>query len=75
MLNGAIVTITLHGTVSAAGNSMINTATVTLNEVDSAPANNSSTVGVAEIPTLSEYALMMLALVLGIAGVLVMRKA
>jgi len=78
LLNGASATITLQGQVTAAG-MLNNTATVTINEADGVVANNTSVVGiaanVANIPTASEYGLMMLALLLGFAGIVVMRRS
>jgi uncharacterized repeat protein (TIGR01451 family) len=75
MLNGATVTITLHGT-SGAG-SLTNTATVTANETDPVPANNTSTVNlqfVAGGPTLSTLGLIILGLLLAMAGAMVMKS-
>src|SRR3954447_2595789 len=77
MLNGATVTITLHGLVTAAGQ-LNNTATVTINEVDGVISNNSSIATLAatvnQIPTLSEWMLMLLAIMLGFAAVIVMKR-
>jgi uncharacterized repeat protein (TIGR01451 family) len=74
MLNGAIVTITLHGT--AGSGSLANTATVTANETDPVPANNTSTVAlqfVAGGPTLSTLGLIIMGLLLAMAGAMVMK--
>ena len=76
MANGAIVTITLHGNVTAAG-SLSNTATVTHSEADSVTSNDASTAtasAVVFVPAMSELTLMFLALVLAVAGVMVMKK-
>jgi large repetitive protein len=76
LANGASATITLQGQVTASG--MLNN-TATINEADGVVSNNSSVVGlaanVANIPTASEYGLMMLALLLGFAGIVVMRRS
>jgi len=78
LANGAGATITIQGQVTAAGN-LNNTATVTINETDGVISNNSSiatlSANVANIPTASEYGLMMLALLLGFAGIIVMRRS
>jgi uncharacterized repeat protein (TIGR01451 family) len=74
MLNGATVTITLHGT--AGSGSLANTATVTANETDPTPANNTSTVNlqfVAGGPTLSTLGLIIMGLLLAMAGAMVMK--
>jgi hypothetical protein len=62
------------------GATLSNTGTVTLNEVDGLIANNASTaiVGIgaaAGIPTLNAYGLMLLALALGLAGVVLVRRS
>jgi uncharacterized repeat protein (TIGR01451 family) len=70
MLNGATVTITIRGTPSVAG-PMSNTATVTSNEPDSQLSNNSATVSVnvvEDVPALSTYGLMLLALALALTA-------
>jgi len=75
MLNGASVTITIHGTPNAAV-VLSNTATVTETETDSAPANNTSTVVVTvaeDIPALGTYGLMLLAIALAIAAAMMMK--
>jgi uncharacterized repeat protein (TIGR01451 family) len=75
MLNGATVTITLHGTAAGTG-SLANTATVTANETDPTPANNSSSVNlqfVAGGPTLSTLGLIIMGLLLAMAGAMVMK--
>jgi uncharacterized repeat protein (TIGR01451 family) len=74
MINGATVTITLHGT--AGSGSLANTATVTANETDPVPANNTSTVNlqfVAGGPTLSTLGLIIMGLLLAMAGAMVMK--
>ena len=75
MADGAVVTITIQGTVSGPG-SLTNTATVSANESDPVPANNSSSIDVgatAGIPSLSEWGLLLLGLMLGLAGVWITR--
>jgi uncharacterized repeat protein (TIGR01451 family) len=70
MLNGASVTITIRGTPSVAG-PMSNTATVAENEPDSQLSNNSSTATVnvvEDVPALSTYGLMLLALALALTA-------
>jgi len=76
ILNGATATITIHGTGHVAG-PMSNTATVSGNETDPVPANNSSTATVLiveDVPAMSGYALMLLALTLAIAAAIAMRS-
>ncbi|HEY0782327.1 MAG TPA: DUF11 domain-containing protein, partial [Thermoanaerobaculia bacterium] len=76
MANGATVTSAIHGTVNSAG-SLTNTATVSSNETDSVPANNSSTAtanGAPAIPALDGLGLLLLALVLAIAGAVLVRR-
>jgi uncharacterized repeat protein (TIGR01451 family) len=76
LANGATATIALHGTATTKG-SLSNTATVSAAETDSVTTNNSSTAGVtvsADIPTLGEWALILLALMLALAGATVLRK-
>jgi uncharacterized repeat protein (TIGR01451 family) len=75
MLNAATVTITLHGTALGAG-SLVNTATVSANETDPVPANNSSTANLQYIaggPTLSTIGLIIMGMLLAIAGAMVMK--
>jgi uncharacterized repeat protein (TIGR01451 family) len=75
MLNGASVTITIRGTPGVAG-PMSNTATVTSTETDFALANNSSTVAVdvvEDVPALSGFALMLLAIALAVISAVAMR--
>ena len=75
MLNGASVTITIRGTPGVSG-PMSNTATVTSTETDSALANNSSTVAVdvvEDVPALSGFALMLLAIALAVISAVAMR--
>ncbi len=75
MNSGATVTITIRGSLTQLGTTA-NVATVTASETDPVPANNTSTATVTAgsgIPTLSEYALLALALMLAMAGVLVRR--
>ncbi len=77
MANGATVTIVLHGTVNGTG-SLSNTATVSQNETDSAPANNSSTftaTAQASIPAISNLGLILLALMLAFAGAVFVRRS
>ncbi|MEA2338135.1 MAG: trimeric autotransporter adhesin, partial [Thermoanaerobaculia bacterium] len=77
ILNGGNVTITIHGTPSTPG-PLSNTATVTSNETDSAPGNNSATVAIVvveDVPALSAYALMLLAVALAIAAATAMKRA
>ena len=76
MVNGATATITLHGTATAQG-PLSNTASVASAQSDSVSTNNTSTVGVsvvADIPTLSEWALLLLALMLALAGATILRR-
>ncbi len=73
--NGATATITIHGTGHVAG-TMTNTATVSGNETDSVPANNSSTAPVVlieDVPAMSGYTLVLLALTLAIAAAIAIR--
>ena len=75
IVNGGTATITIHGTGHVAG-TMTNTATVSGNETDPVPANNSSTAPVVlleEVPAMSGYALMLLALTLAIAAAIAIR--
>jgi uncharacterized repeat protein (TIGR01451 family) len=75
MALNATVTITIRGTATQPG-SYQNTATVTATEADPVPTNNTSTTGVStagNIPTLDFYALMALAALLAVAGVLMRR--
>jgi uncharacterized repeat protein (TIGR01451 family) len=78
MLDNASVTITITGRATAAG-TLTNTATAAANEAETVMTNNSSSaapvvsaVG-ADIPTASELALTMLALLLAMAGAVVIR--
>ncbi len=82
LLNGASATITLQALVTATSGTVANTATVTADTDDSTPGNNSSTspstpvtsgAQEANIPTMSEWALMALAMMLGLAAVARMR--
>ncbi|HXH37995.1 MAG TPA: DUF11 domain-containing protein, partial [Thermoanaerobaculia bacterium] len=76
ILNGASATITIHGTVSTAG-LLTNTATVSGNESDTVPANNTSTVAVLvveDVPALGGFGLMLLALSLAIAAAVVLSQ-
>ena len=77
MANGASVTITIHGTANGTG-SLSNTATVSANETDGTPANNSSTAGssaVANIPAIGDVGLILLGLALAFGGVVFMRRS
>jgi uncharacterized repeat protein (TIGR01451 family) len=76
LVNGATVTITLHGNVTATG-SLANTAGVSAAESDSVTANNSSSftpILVGDIPTLSEWALIVLGMMLALAGAVAVRR-
>jgi len=76
MVNGATVTVVLHGTATAQG-PLSNTASVASAQTDSVTTNNTSTVAVtvsAEIPALSEWALLLLALMLALAGTTILRR-
>ena len=75
LVNGATATITLHGTATAQG-PLSNTASVASVESDSVSSNNISTVAVmvvADVPTLGEWGLMLVGLMLALAGVMVLR--
>ncbi|HEX9982289.1 MAG TPA: hypothetical protein VGF69_03415, partial [Thermoanaerobaculia bacterium] len=75
MALSATATITIRGLATQPG-SYANTATVTATEPDPTPTNNTSTVPVTaagDIPTLDFYALLGLAVLLGVAGVLMRR--
>jgi uncharacterized repeat protein (TIGR01451 family) len=81
--NGASATISLQALVTATSGTISNTASVTAATDDGTPGNNSSTTpaapvvpaGAAEaaIPTLSEWALLALVMMLGLAAVARMR--
>ena len=74
--SGATVTISLHGKVTGTG-SLNNTATVSANETDGVPSNNSSTavaVAVADIPAISDIGLILLGLMLAFAGMVFVRR-
>jgi uncharacterized repeat protein (TIGR01451 family) len=79
MLNGASVTITIHGHATATG-TLQNTATVDSNESEAVTSNNTSSAApvasasVAGVPTVSEWGLMLLAMMLAVAGVLITRS-
>jgi large repetitive protein len=83
LLNGASATITLQALVTASSGTVTNTATVTADTDDGAPGNNSSTSPAtpvtpgsaqeAAIPTLSEWAMLALATMLGLIAVAKMR--
>jgi uncharacterized repeat protein (TIGR01451 family) len=83
--SGGNITYTVTATAPAAPGAVSNTATVTppLNANDPAPANNSSSANInvlpaaaAEaIPTASEWALMLFAAALGLAGATVIRRS
>ncbi|MGZ8832089.1 MAG: IPTL-CTERM sorting domain-containing protein, partial [Thermoanaerobaculia bacterium] len=78
ILNGANATITITATAGTTLTSTTNTATVTSTSSDPNPANDSSTTNVAiveSIPTLSPRSLLFLVLLLGAAGVFVMRSS
>jgi uncharacterized repeat protein (TIGR01451 family) len=73
---GANATITLVVTAPSTPQPIVNTATVASNETDGNPVNNTSTSTInaatlpADVPTLSPFAMALLALALGIAMVL-----
>jgi uncharacterized repeat protein (TIGR01451 family) len=81
--NGAFATITLQALVTATSGTVTNTATVTADTDDGTPGNNSGTspstpvtpasAGGANIPTMSEWALLALAAMLGLAAMTRMR--
>jgi uncharacterized repeat protein (TIGR01451 family) len=83
LLNGASATISLQALVTATSGTVTNTATVTADTDDGTPGNNSSTSPAtpvtpaaaqgAAIPTMSEWALLALAMMLGLAAVARMR--
>ena len=83
LLNGASATISLQALVTATSGTVANTATVTADTDDGTPGNNSGTSpaipvtpGAAQgaaIPTMSEWALLALAMMLGLAAVARMR--
>ncbi|MGZ8830824.1 MAG: IPTL-CTERM sorting domain-containing protein, partial [Thermoanaerobaculia bacterium] len=78
ILNGANATITITATAGTTLTSTTNTATVMSTSSDPNPANDSSTTNVAiveSIPTLSPGSLLFLVLLLGAAGVFVMRSS
>jgi hypothetical protein len=73
LANGASATVTIHGTVVRSGD-LVNTATVSSNETDTVPPNNTSTVtlvqqAIAGVPALSELGLFGLAMMLALAAV------
>ena len=75
--NGSTATITLVVTVTATSGSIENTATVSSNEVDPTPANATAT-ATAEIPppipTISSWAFLALAAMLGLLALTRLRK-
>lgn len=81
--NGASATITLQTLVTATSGTVTNTATVTADTDDGTPGNNSGTSPAlpvtpaaaqgAAIPTMSEWALLALAMLLGLAAIARMR--
>lgn len=71
---GASATITLVVTLPSTAGPVENTATVTSSNVDSNPANNTSSTTIAvsaaqPIPTLSEWMLLLMAMALGVVAV------
>ena len=79
LANGASATVRITVLPLPTGpTSITNTATVTENEFDPNTANNTSTasatIGNPQIPTLSEWGLMMLALALALAGALALKR-
>jgi hypothetical protein len=83
ILNEGTATITLHVRATSAGGSVVNTASVDGAEGDPAGGNDSGAApavfpvggpaGEAEIPTLSEWMLLALMAMLGLAAVVRMR--
>jgi len=83
LLNGASATISLQALVTATSGTVTNTATVTADTDDGTPGNNSGTSPAipvtsapaqgAAIPTMSEWALLALAMMMGLAAVARMR--
>jgi uncharacterized repeat protein (TIGR01451 family) len=74
LAGGGSATISLVVTLPAAAGPVSNTATVTATEADPNPANNTSTATInaipaANIPTLSPFVLLLLAMALAMAGV------
>jgi len=79
MLDNATVTITITGHATAVG-VLMNTATVDANETEAVTSNNESSAGPLashvpghNIPTASEWGLLMLALMLGVLAITKMR--
>jgi uncharacterized repeat protein (TIGR01451 family) len=83
LANGATATFTLVTSVASnAAGSIVNNATISANETDGTPANNGGAAGAvavgplsgggADVPTLSEWALLALAALL--AGIALLRK-
>ncbi|HEY0160690.1 MAG TPA: IPTL-CTERM sorting domain-containing protein [Thermoanaerobaculia bacterium] len=83
ILSGANATITLQTTVTGNSGTVSNTATVTSADADPDGGDNASTTppfpigspggGVAQVPTVSEWALIALAMMLGMAALAKMR--
>jgi large repetitive protein len=82
LANGSSATITLQALVTATGGTIANTASVIATTDDGNPGNDSSTspstpvvpgAAEAEIPTLSEWMLLMMAALLGLAAFMKMR--
>lgn len=76
---GSSVTVTIVGHAVSASGVLTNTATTTGAFVDPTPANNSATAsaqvgGVAEVPTLSEWGLVILGVLVAAAGWLALRR-
>ena len=72
----ATATVTLVVTLPREQTTVTNTATVTAANAETAPGNNAATVALAvtaEIPTVSEWGLLLLAMTLGILAVRTMR--
>lgn len=77
LANGAAATISLTINAPAANGPFMNTAAVGASELDPNPANNTSMANVTvsnAIPTLSEWALLVLAVLLGMIGVFAIRR-
>ena len=74
LASGASMSVTLVIAAPATGTAVSNTATVTATEADAVPANNSATSNVTltattAIPTMSEWALILMAALLGLIAV------
>jgi uncharacterized repeat protein (TIGR01451 family) len=77
LANGASATIALTINAPAANGTFTNSASVGASELDPNPANNTATANVDvsnAVPTLSEWALMLMAALLGLIGVVAVRR-